>query len=194
SANVTWRACASRGRIHGEATKGSARRSIPLRDDLFCCVVDHACFRASGCDRPQLTFELIHFVLVKCLSREIVAAPGTKICQMELCHVARRFFANHAFAVNRAPTGARKGILQRGTHIQFLAVVFLHLSHHLVIAGKGSVTRMQALRFMHRESSSRLGCVRPGIESGAWGWKMRQQEPAEDKICIANRERSCENV
>ena len=55
------------------------RHSVPPGQYAPCCVVNHTCLDASGRNRAQLTFELIHLMSVKCLNCEIIAAPCTEI-------------------------------------------------------------------------------------------------------------------
>ena len=72
--------------------------------------------------------------------------------------------------------------------------MFLHLGHHLVITREGWLRRTQGFRFMNSEYGSRSCSMRPSFESSMRLGKMRQQEPAENKICIAYWKWSRKNI
>ena len=92
-------------------------KSRQLGDYLLCGVVNNACIFASGRNRIQLTFKLIHFASAKRIECKIIAAPCAEISHMELRHISRRFFKDNAFAANQAPPGTLEGVIQQCSNV-----------------------------------------------------------------------------
>jgi hypothetical protein len=97
----------------------------------------------------------------------------------EAVHFPRRFVKNYALGVPHYPIRAHKSRIQGGPHIQFLAVVPLHLPHHFVIARKSWMRRGDTFCFVNSKERSWFCGLRPQIQRRARRFEMRQQESTE---------------
>jgi hypothetical protein len=83
---------------------------------------------------------------IGCAKKKSDRLDARTLADLLRCHLMHRLLQDAAFALDQAPSRARKTGLQDRPHPQDLAVMPLHLVEEFVIAAQGRVIRVSTIK------------------------------------------------